>query len=341
LRSVAASLAAAVLLVLGQGCRADDPKGQFAAPAAEVVFAPQSNAAEALNQLIAALSAKGGGTVRLAGAIEISRPVVLRSNVSLVGGAGTLLRWTGDTKGPVLQTPADDTITSCAFEGLRVYSGAAALVFDIHSLYACRFRDLDVASESGESVIFRLAADSTAGEQPPGSRLRHIHASEFTNLAQHGKCGTFMQIRGLKERNNYQVVTVNSFHHLYSWGCERRGIDIQQWADSNAFTGIVRMRINGVGGVGLEINSAEPNNETGVYGITFTHLAIDNFGRGRSRTAVKINTSKHIDISALFNDPPAESGIVVSLPGAQSYDVRVMNGRTGKYDSYNRGTAAR
>jgi hypothetical protein len=190
-------------------------------------------------------------------------------------------------------------------------------------------------------VIFRLVADSTAGEQPPGSRLRHIHASEFSNLSQHGRCGTFMYISGMQRGKDLQVVTVNSFHHLYSWRCEHRGIDIAQWADSNAFSGITRMRVDGDGAIGLEINSRDPGNETGVYAITFTHLAIDNFGRPRGRTAVKINTSKHIDIWALFNDPPADLGTVVAAPGAQSFDVRVMNGRTGKYDSYSRGAVPR
>jgi hypothetical protein len=338
-----AFLAAVVLAATWACATADTRPIPDAASPAEIVFVPGAkDPAAELNELIRTLSLRSGGTVRLAGPVNIGSPIVLRSNVSLVGGAGTELRWTGDAKGPVLQTPADDTIAYCAFEGLRVFPGTAAVVFDFHSLYACHFRDLAVYGESDEAVIFRLFADSTGGAQPAGSRLRHIHASEFTNLASHGKCGTFMQVRGKKEgKDVYQVVTVNSFHHLYAWNCKHRGIDIQQWADSNAFSGVVRMNISGQGGVGLEINSAEPERDNGVYAITFTHLAIDTFGRNRARTAVRINASKHIDIYTLFNDPVAEAGTVVASPAAQSFDIHFMNVSTGKYDRISRGTPPR
>lgn len=295
---------------------------------ADTSLAPAGNAkdqAAAINQAIQRAALRGGGIVHINGPGQVSlrTSILLRSNVVLMADPGAAIVWIGTDDLPVVSTSPNEVVHGCGVEGLRIHSQNAQTVFELHSIFGCRFQDIEILGASPTTTHFRLLADSRAGEYPPGTGKRNSAANSFYNIRSVGECGTFFLLAGLKESGPPQVVTLNTFSNLFAWGCHKRGIDFSRWADNNAFTGVTRVNIVGDGGIGVEFNSSDPSRETGVYSNTFEHLAVDNFGNRRGRIGVKFNVTKLNQIFHLFNDPSAEAGSVVASEKTQSYLVRL------------------
>lgn len=277
-----------------------------------------------LQAAINTLSLMGGGTVVIHKTISVNTEIIWKRNVNLVWMNKAKILWTGSRTGTVLQTDPTDVPRTNAAYGLFIDVGSdfEGTALHLHSSVSFYFDKLDFIMSGPTSKVIVLSADSSGGEE--GQFNRNCGAHWFGRVHAEGVYGTLIETYGVSPGYNgsAQVVTLNTFAHLFALDGRGVSINLKNWTDSNTFVGSVRVGAEANNAMGIQHGDGGP----GVYNNIFTGVtAVDNFDSATGRVAVKIgDESKLLKIYALYNRPEAEGGVVVAGPAAISYDVTHM-----------------
>lgn len=270
-----------------------------------------------------ALSLLGGGTVVIPNDYSISSTLVIKRGVNVVFLNDAKLIWTGSTSGIVMESDPADVPRNNRIYGLYIDVGAsfAGQALRLHSAVGWYFDNLRFVMTGATSKVIVITADSTGGEG--GGYNRNSGSHFFGPVQVEGQYGTLLETSGIAVGydGNPQVVTLNTFSHLFGLDGQGIGINLKSWTDSNVWSGINRIGIEANGAIGLQHGDGSP----GVYNNIFTSLQVDNFNSSTGRIAVQVgNESKLLKIVALYNAPEADGGVVVAGAGAISYDITHM-----------------
>lgn len=265
----------------------------------------------------------GGRTVIITQDISTASTVVLKRGVNLEFWNDSKILWTGSTSGIVLETDPADVIRNNRIYGLHIDVGAAfaGQALRIHSAVGLYFDELRFIMSGSTSKVIVITADSTGGEG--GGYNRNSGSHFFGPVQVEGQYGTMLETSGVAVGydGNPQVVTLNTFAHLFGLDGQGIGINLKSWTDSNVWSGINRLGIEANGAIGLQHGDGSP----GVYNNIFLSLQVDNFNASTGRICVKVGAqSKLLKIVALYNSPEADGGVVVADNGAISYDITHM-----------------
>jgi len=268
-----------------------------------------------LNNLISTLNTAGGGTIWIngSGAYNINGTINLKSNVNIIMDAGAWLTWTGAAGGTMVASSITAVLVNCTLR-LNLDEGTSftGTAFFLHS---AQYNDIIVEAQgfNSGSIFAQIWADSTAGEHPHGGRNTVFNRFTFRH---HGQCQYGIIINGLTSGfgGQAQGVTDNEFRSCQFNDVVFRGIKINEWADTNTFSGNTYAGLSGLNGIGLVINEGRTNNYS-VYNTVFQHFAIDTFGTGLNRKGVVLFESKMIVINQYFQDPQAEAGAFTNTAG--------------------------
>lgn len=283
-----------------------------------------------LNNLISALNAAGGGTIwfNAGGPYQINGTIHLKSNVSIKMAGGAVLTWVGGNSGDIISSSVTDVLVGCELD--MVVNEGSTFAGNVVNLHSCQHNHVKIRGigTSASSVFCQIVADSTAGDFPGIGR--NVVFNKF-ELFHRGQCGKFMYLSGIPGSGSTfggsaQGLTLNDFHNCQANNAVSLGIQIEQWADSNTFTGNTYIGLSGFGGIGLWVNGAGAGLRT-VYNTRFEQLAIDTFGGGLSRYGTVLNLSAGMYCGAYFQDPPAENGSFVAN-NCHSYQWNHMDGAT-------------
>jgi hypothetical protein len=276
-----------------------------------------------LNSLINTISGLGGGTIWFftAGPYQFNGTINLKPFVSIIMSPGAVLTWVGAAGGVCFSSSITDVLVHCKYEiNVDEGTGFSGTVFNLHS---CQYNDMSVTAigaNSGSTFVF-MAADSTAGEYPWGGRNTVFNRFHFEHR---GRCQYGIIIQGitLGFGGQAQGVTDNEFYSCQFANITFRAIKINEWSDSNTWTGNTYAGLSGSGSIGLVVNEGHTNNYS-VYNHHFQHLAFDTFGTGLSRTGVVLFESKMMFCEEYFNDPEAENGAFLArVPGHECLSYR-------------------
>jgi hypothetical protein len=285
-----------------------------------------------------AAAAISGATVLVPGPTKFSSTLSLASGVSWDFSSGASLIWAGSTSGTCVTT-GNQVYQNARWAGMSIntgpsFTGVALYFRSSHNVYADVVR---LVTTGTNSTAIRMWADSTIG----GDSLtkRNITGVTIGSIVHQGQCGTLMDFDGVAVGylGDPQVVTLCNFLSIFAENCAQYGIRIRNWTDNNAFSGTTRVMLNGNNAVGLQHGEAASQ---GVYMNQFSIFAADTFGTFAGRVGVKVDTSKLLDIKALYQNPPAEGGEFVAAANAESYNVVFFKDSTKDIITYRRKASA-
>lgn len=292
-----------------------------------------------LNNLISALNAAGGGKIWFNGPgnYQINGTIHLKSYVDIEMEDGAFLQWTAGGSSEIVSSSSTDVLVHTTLK-LHIDEGTSfsGIVFHLHSAI---FNDIDVlaiGSNTG-SVFVQLDADSTAGQPSWNGRNNAFNTFHFDHQ---GQCQYGLIMQGITSGYGGfpQVVTDNEFVSLRFSNVVFRGIKINQWADSNTFTGNTIMGISGLNGGGVMVNEGRTNNGS-VYNTVFEHIAVDLFGSVGGRFGVCFFESKGMIIQELLVGPTFEGGSFIGT-NCTSYNVQELVNTGSTVSTSNGGAAA-
>lgn len=321
------------------GAAVDFP-GTFPIPFYGAVGNGVTDDSGAINSAIVAASFAGGGTVYFPGGKTYAgaSPLTLASNVQL-SGYGATYKYTGT--GAAIDSPTINTLNTAGIQGLTIDGGStASVLLQIYSGYACYFRDLSFLSDSLSNTVISLLCNTTGTNNPTGNK-NTLHCT-FDNITQTyngtGKgCGTFLAMTGNTSLQGF--VTDNTFINCQAHLCNVYGINFVQWCDSNIFTGMTRIGLNGnispANGIGVIVSSGAGG---GVYAETFEMLAIDTFAvpaTDNRQGVVATNglSPKFINIQILEYGPAQGLG-ALNIPSILSGAINQAPRALTNYQSY-------
>jgi hypothetical protein len=289
-----------------------------------------------LNALIATLAAAGGGTIWFneSGNYPINGTITLKSGVSFQGmwGGRCQFSWSGSNSGDIFHSLSTEVLIGLDTD--IVIDEGSSFGGNVLYLHSCQHNHIRMRGlgTSASSVFAQIVADSTAGEFSGGGRNVAFNVFEFFHR---GLCGHFLFYQGIPGGGgtfggDAQGVTLNTFHNCQANNVAVVGFQLEQWADSNTFTGNTYAGVSGSGGIGFIANEAGAALRT-VYNTRLEQLAIDNFGSGLGRYGVVLNLSAGMYCGAYFNDPAAENGSFIGN-NCNSYYWAHM--RTGSDDIF-------
>jgi hypothetical protein len=279
-------------------------------------------------------------TVQFSGICEFHSTLVLRSETNIAFASGSKLVWKGDSTRVCVQTDPSNVTSNVNCTGLSIdtgpnFSGTALSIHAAHNIHA---DVVTLVTTGATSTALKLCADSSGGGTP--LTKRNVSACSFGAIIQQGQCGTCIETCGGDPEAGYhggpQVVTLNTIGSVFAENCARFGIHLKQWTDNNSFPGVNRISLNGDGAIGLQIGGRIEKANRGVYSNNFGIVAIDTFGTRSGRVATCLSRSKLTVIGALYNNPPAEGGILKIEDGAESYDVAYHDDQTKQIVRYER-----
>ena len=197
-----------------------------------------------------------------------------------------------------------------------------------------------LGSQTSTGVFVNSIADSTGGVSPyPGYwNNRNTAGNRFT--FQHlGVCGYGLIMAGISSgfSGGPQVHTDNTYHDTVIANAQFRGIKMNEWCDTNTFTGNTYIGVVAANGAGIVVNEGHTNNYT-VYNIYFEHLAVDTFGSVGGRYGVVLFESKMMFCDQFFQDPQAELGAFVAT-SCLSYNWIACNPGTNNIIIHQKGVS--
>jgi hypothetical protein len=283
-----------------------------------------------LQNLINTLSTAGGGTIwfNAPGPYQINGTITLKSNVSIRMTSGAYFSWQGSSAGTIFKTDNTTVLYGCHLD-LFVNEGSSfsGIVFDFHSAYFNTFNLIGLGTQVSTGTFIRIRADSSG----VGPFSDANHGLNKYRAHHRGTCGYFLLTSGTSVgvNGNPQVVTLNNFEDLQGTNVLFRGIKLEDWSDSNEFSGQTRMNMTGANAIGVMINEANSGTPS-VYNTHFTNLAVDTFGSGLSRIGVVLNNSKGITCDEFHQLPVAEGGDFIGT-SCLSYQLRKMKSDNSIY----------
>lgn len=282
----------------------------------------------AINTAIAAIAAAGGGKLYFPGGTYFhSGTLNLVSFVVLEGYGATL------TYGGAGNQFASASTGVCVQAGLFGFtlnfgtSGGTQLA--LNSVYQCNFKDLNQLTNSTTCTCVAFAVNTTGPTNLSGNYDSAYCA--FDNCIQNtpaggNGCGTWISFTGVSASG---VSTLNSFNNCSCFLANVYGINFQQWCDSNVWTGMTRIGLNGAispaNGIGVGLSTTAGG---GVYSESWQQIAIDAFGSpgvdnrvgfwaAGSQTTKFISALQYeVGSSNLtpFNTPQLQSGNILQAP---------------------------
>lgn len=307
---------------------------------------PTGNAdsSPAFNAAIAAAAAAGGGEiVPTPGTYKLGSTVFQATGV-VVFSYGSTFTWSGGAS-PMISMPTTGTTSYAGwFGGVLNDGGNASVMLGVNSGYSCWYRDLQFLGNSLTNTCIALTGNSSGSPVNPTGNYNTAQCY-FENMSQSQSSGgvgngTFVSITGVSTAVG--LSTDNTFHNIQSQRVNQFGLVGGQACDSNVFTGMTRISLNGnispANGIGL----AWGTTGAGVYSWTFQHLAIDTFGNPAvdNRQGVVANYGngpKNLKIGVLFMGPQVEANVFTAANTSSllSCDVTVAPRATTNYQSKN------
>lgn len=291
-----------------------------------------------LNNLITTLSTAGGGAIwfNVAGAYQINGTITLKSNVDLIMCPGAVLYWVGSTSGTIIQTSSSESMKGLLRTVINVHSGSGhtGKMFLLKSMIH-NTMELNGYGTSTSNTFVEINPDWAGPATIIGETN---HAFNRYKLYHHETCGKGLYVHG----DSSHITTLNTFTNTtFYQGIGYRGILLDSWCDNNEFDGFTYMLLTGSNSIGVGINESAPTDggASGVYGIHFTHLAVDTFAGPTGRIAFVVNGSRAIYCDAFFNQPVAEGGDFIGTNGV-SYQVRKFNTTTDGIKYHQKGIDA-
>lgn len=272
-----------------------------------------------------AVNAAGGGTLVIDGDISLATTLTLKSNVRMVI-RGSII-WDGATDGTVIAS-ADDSVLGRAgiiCDGGLIDMADAGIGIDLHSHQFCKF-DLLFTGDSLTSIAFKSVADSsTATGSITGTK--NTGTNEHPRIVHLNQCGKLIYMAG--EASGASVNTLNNFGLCRAAYAAVAGIEFGNWCDTNHFYGLVNLRINGTGGIGIKTYD-----HAACYYLTFEHVSLGMYGDPMGRVGVYVGADvRHLKIKSLFCDgnnlDADEGGFVSAHANAVSYLVEKLSLNTG------------
>lgn len=294
-----------------------------------------------LQNLINTLNGAGGGRITFyaAGAYQIDSTIFLKSNVDFDMVSGAYFQWVGAAGGVIFDSISTQVLGGCDLK-INVHEGSAftGVVFNIHSAIGNRFNLLGFGTQTASGTFVKFFADSTAGSTVYGPSRNS--AFNHMTLKHLGACGYGLLISGITSGfgGQPQGVTDNTFHDCSFGNVLFRGIKVNEWADTNTFSGNTYIGLSGMNGIGVIFNEGHTNNYS-CYNFHIEQLAIDTFGSGLSRYGVVLQESWGISCSAFYQSPIAENGDLIGT-NCVSYQFRWRNQATDKIRSREKGIEA-
>lgn len=293
-----------------------------------------------LNNLINTLNAGGGGEIvfNAAGAYQIDSTIFLKSKVSFRMCAGAYFQWVGAAGGTIFASPSTDVMVETRLR-IFVNEGAAfsGTVFNMHSCMNNDFDFTGLGTQVSTGVFCLFMADSSAGLSPyPGLAANRNFALNRITLQHVGTCGYGMIMSGITSglSGSPNGATDNAFRDLMFANVLNRGIKINEWSDSNKFSGNTYVGLSSAANsIGIIINEGRTNNGT-VYNTVWDHVQVDTFGSLGGRYAVVFQESRFMRITQLFNDPQAENGIFTGTNSTSYYVGTAAPGTNVMVDHY-------
>jgi hypothetical protein len=288
---------------------------------------------------VAALGIAGGTVIMPPGTYKGS--ITLAPNVRF-SCYGATLNYTGS--GNAIDCPTSGALLYPGIGGLTINGGStAAILMNLRSSFAGRFRDITFISNSLTNTCLNLTTNSTGTVSPDGT-INTVN-NLFENLIQVSSpggngCGTFIALTGLTSPATF--VTDNTFHNCQAQDVNVVGINFVQWCDSNVFTGMTRIALNGAispaNGSAVVFASGAGG---GVYSETFEHLAVDTFAipatdNRHGLVCTNLLSTKNIHVFVMEFGPQVETQVTnIAANAIQSGLINIAPRSSSNFESVN------
>ena len=266
-----------------------------------------------LNNLITTVNAAGGGKIWFngPGAYSFNGTITLKSNVDIWMVDGAYINWTGSAGGTIFQSDINNVMYATDLT-INVNEGSAftGIVFNIHSCQNCKFDFVGLGIQTAAGAFVYLHADSTGGVSPyAGLAANRNTGLNIFRFRHYGEVGLGLDIQGITTgyAGGPQGVTDNTFYDIYFSNVLFRGIRLNQWADSNTFSGNTYIGLIAANANGIIANEGRVNNFT-VYNTVWQHVQVDIFNNQGGRTGVVFQESEGMTINEMFIGPTLEAG---------------------------------
>jgi len=266
--------------------------------------------------------------------IHVTAGLRLRDGVRLKADGNACLQWAGGP-GTMIGSGADGVLRDAGIIGLDLDARDADTVIAWRSAVQCVLRDVNVETDNPAARVLDMDCNATGAQNRWGNY--NTAYNRVDNLIQAGRCGSLVRMAGYAGPNGRPgaVTTLNSLSGIHGAGVCGVGIDFASWCDSNQFDGVNELYLIADGAVGVEYNSAAPEQNVGVYANHFSHLAVDSFGTMQGRVGLRLNRCHSIRIGHYANGPAAEGGQYVISPLAHGFEINLLR-EAGGYDQITR-----